>query len=100
MFSREYLFQEIFINKRCVGLYLSQPFRWNHELEVNCLFAIDFVLDEYDRTELYQNIKEKKNTFGLITIRAFIEGVAPDNARQVMIDTRMILEVEKIGPSN
>lgn len=95
-FSREYLFKECILSCHCILLRLHKAIPWNNNV-IDEIFMVDMCLSEKEKEELFLNITNAINTYGVIKTKAFAEQESPYDAREVFISTNNIREIEKIN---
>ena len=93
-FSKEYLFREGVLHHHCILLRLHEAIPWDNGI-VDEVYMVDVYLSEKEKEELFQNIASTINTYGMMKIKAFARLESPYKAREIIISTDNILEIEK-----
>lgn len=93
--SKEYLFREGVLHHHCILLRLYEAIPWDNDF-VDEIYMTDICLSEKEKEELLQNIASIINTYGMMKIKAFARQESPYDAREVIISTDNILEIELI----
>lgn len=92
-FSKEFLFRECVLHRHCVLLRFGTPIKWDEGF-VDEIFMVDMSLEGKEQEQLLLNIRQSRNTEGIIEIKAFAGQESPYNAKNVVISTCDICEAE------
>ncbi len=95
-FSKEFLFRECVLHHHCIMLHLNKSIEWDDEL-VDEVFMIGFCLSCDEQKQLHMNIINSINTYGILKIIAFANGDNPVKAREVILSTEIIAEIEMLS---
>lgn len=92
-FSREHLFRECVLHRHCILLHLSKSLRWEKDL-INDIYMMDMCLNEKEQEQLLLNWANAVNTYGTIEIKAYRIGESSFDAKNIIISTDDINEIE------
>lgn len=95
-FSKEYLFIDSVLHHHCILLRLHKAISWDNDI-VDEIYMVAMCLSEKEKEELFQNTTNLIDTYGVIKIKAFAKQESPYDAREIIISTDNILEIELIS---
>ena len=92
-FSREYLFRECVLHHHCLLLHLSKGVLWEDKV-INDIYMTGMCVNEKEQEQLLLNWAKAFNTYGIIEIKAYRSEESPFDAKNIIISTEDINEIE------
>ena len=93
IFSKEYLFRECVLHHHCILLRLNRRIV-SFDGDKNEIYMKGFCLSEEQQRQMHLNIARNMETYGFVNIMAFMENESPFDAREIVISTDDIIEIE------
>ena len=95
-FSKEYIFNECESHKHCLGLELSKPFSLNNKQHYH-IYVLGVEPNREDKKELLtKNCIQQTDSYGELSLLAYVEGMSIQDAIVINIDTSDIIEVNLV----